>query len=106
MFVEVKFHSEWHRAALRLPYARWVQVIPSSSRIAAHFRTHSLQIKTEEPAMSFSTSCFCFPQKEHWSGKPLSPVISIRSTASLICVAVGLGGFVILSNFLCDTDDN
>src|SRR5512137_1115583 len=40
----------------------------SSAMISLQRSTHSLQMKTEGPAMSFFTSSWPFPQNEHLSG--------------------------------------
>src|SRR5262249_35656984 len=46
----------------------------SSSMISLHRSMHSSQMYTPGPAMSFFT-CFCdFPQNEHFSRSPPSPI--------------------------------
>src|SRR5919202_1276805 len=46
----------------------------SSSMISLHRSMHSSQMYTPGPAMSFLTCFWLFPQNEHLSRSPLSPI--------------------------------
>ena len=56
--------------------------------ISLHRSMHSSQMYTPGPAMSFLTCFWLFPQNEHLSRSPPSPM---RATAALRTFAGGLG---------------
>src|SRR6266487_1096480 len=62
----------------------------SSSMISLHKSMHSSQMYTPGPAMSFLTCFWLFPQKEHFSRSPPSPIRAM--TADLLPLPVHPGG--------------
>src|SRR3954451_19118621 len=57
----------------------------SSSMISLHRSMHSSQMYTPGPAMSFLTCFWLFPQKEHLSRSPPSPMRATRKPLPLTC---------------------
>src|SRR5580698_4981562 len=62
------------------------EVLFSSRMISMHSSTHSSQMKTVGPAMSFRTSCWLLPQKEQYSvfldSPPLTLLIGTPRTSA------------------------
>src|SRR5690606_28024852 len=57
------------------------EILCSSRMMSMHSSTHSSQMNTVGPAMSFLTSCWLFPQNEQYSvllESPLAALVIVR----------------------------
>ena len=57
----------------------------SSRMMSLQSSTHSSQMNTLGPAISFRTSCWLFPQKEQYRILVLSPVVRVVRSSLIAC---------------------
>ena len=86
LYAHLPWHHAWNRDFIDLQQDWYTifQIMFSSWIISLHNSTHSSQIKTDGPAISFRTSCWLLPQKEQYSSfpesSPLPPSSDISSS--------------------------